>query len=85
MVSRKLTITGTAAACVACCAPLVIPLVWPALVAAGLVGIDGEMRALGLRPDGEAWTIAVEAPDPDSRAPHSSAGLEKLSGDAGVL
>ncbi len=40
-------------------------------IAAGLVGIDGEMRALGLRPDGEAWTIAVEAPDPDSRAPHS--------------
>ena len=40
-------------------------------ISAGLVGIDGEMRALGLRPDGEAWTIAVEAPDPDSRAPHS--------------
>jgi thiamine biosynthesis lipoprotein len=29
---------------------------------AGLVGIDGEMRALGLRPDGKASTIAVEAP-----------------------
>ncbi len=36
-----------------------------------LVGIDGEMRALGLRPDGRPWTIAVEAPDPDRRAPHS--------------
>ncbi len=40
-------------------------------IAAGLVGIDGEMRALSLRPDGTAWTIAVEAPDPDRRTPHS--------------
>jgi thiamine biosynthesis lipoprotein len=38
---------------------------------AGLVGIDGEMRALGLRPDGGAWIVAVEAPDRDRRAPHS--------------
>lgn len=38
MVSRKLAITGTIAACAACCAPLVVPLFWPALVAAGLVG-----------------------------------------------
>lgn len=36
-----------------------------------LVGIDGEMRAMGSRPDGEAWTVAVERPDPDRRAPHS--------------
>jgi thiamine biosynthesis lipoprotein len=41
-----------------------------------LVGIDGEMRALGLRPDGEAWTIAVEAPDPDRRTPHSILALQ---------
>ncbi len=41
-----------------------------------LVGIDGEMRALGLRPDGKAWTIAVEAPDPERRAPHSILGLQ---------
>ena len=40
-------------------------------ITAGLVGIDGEMRALGLRPDGSAWTVAVEAPDPERRAPHS--------------
>lgn len=40
-------------------------------IQAGLVGIDGEMRALGTRPDGEAWSIAVEAPDPDRRAAHS--------------
>ncbi len=42
---------------------------------AGLVGIDGEMRALGLRPDGEAWTVAVEAPDPAHRTPHSLLAL----------
>lgn len=45
-------------------------------IEAGLVGIDGEMRAMGLRPDGEAWTIAVEAPDPDRRAPHSVLSLQ---------
>lgn len=45
-------------------------------IEAGLVGIDGEMRAKGLRPDGEAWTIAVEAPDPDCRAPHSILSLQ---------
>jgi thiamine biosynthesis lipoprotein len=45
-------------------------------IEAGLVGIDGEMRALGLRPDGEAWTIAVEAPDPGRRAPHSILSLQ---------
>lgn len=40
-------------------------------LSAGLVGIDGEMRGFGLRPDGAAWVIAVEAPDTDRRAPHS--------------
>ena len=40
-------------------------------IADALVGIDGEMRAMGLRPDGAAWTVAVEAPDPDRRAPHA--------------
>lgn len=41
-----------------------------------LVGIDGEMRALGLRPDGSAWSIAVEAPDPTRRTPHSVLTLQ---------
>ncbi|WP_338721261.1 FAD:protein FMN transferase [Devosia sp. XK-2] len=49
-------------------------------VADALVGIDGEMRAMGLRPDGEAWTIAVELPDVERRTPHSILAL----GDAGV-
>ncbi len=40
-----------------------------------LVGIDGEMRALGFRPDGQGWTIAVEAPEPGRRAPHSILAL----------
>lgn len=45
-----------------------------------LVGIDGEMRAMGLRPDGSVWTIAVEGPDHHRRAPHSILTLQ----DAGV-
>lgn len=45
-------------------------------VTCGLVGIDGEMRAMGLRPDGAPWTIAVEAPDPDRRAPHAILALQ---------
>jgi thiamine biosynthesis lipoprotein len=45
-------------------------------VSSALVGIDGEMRALGLRPDGSPWTVAVEAPDADHRAPHSILALQ---------
>lgn len=41
-----------------------------------LVGIDGEMRALGLRPDGRPWTIAIETPDPERRAPNSILALQ---------
>ncbi|NCQ25213.1 MAG: thiamine biosynthesis protein ApbE [Rhodobacteraceae bacterium CG17_big_fil_post_rev_8_21_14_2_50_63_15] len=48
-------------------------------ITAGLVGIDGEMRALGLRPDGTPWSIAVESPDPLRRAPHSVLGLEEAA------
>jgi thiamine biosynthesis lipoprotein len=45
-------------------------------ITAFLVGIDGEMRAAGLRPDGEPWTIAVEQPDVDRRAAHAVLALE---------
>lgn len=38
---------------------------------AGLFSIDGELRALGTQPDGRAWTIAVEEPALNARAPHS--------------
>ena len=41
-----------------------------------LVGIDGEMRAAGLRPDGEPWTIAVEQPDTTRRAAQAVLALE---------
>ena len=37
----------------------------------GLVGIVGEIPVLGLRPGKGPWTIAVEVPDPEHRAPHS--------------
>ena len=42
----------------------------------GLVGIDGEMRAMGLRPDGEPWSIAIESPETDHRNPHSIVSLQ---------
>lgn len=45
-------------------------------ISSALVGIDGEMRACGLRPDGQPWTIAIEAPDPVRRAPHSLLALQ---------
>lgn len=43
---------------------------------AALVGIDGEMRAMGLRPDGSPWMIAVEAPNRSRRAPHAILALQ---------
>lgn len=48
-------------------------------IVAALVGIDGEMRASGLRPDGEAWTIAVETPDPGRRTPHAILALQNAA------
>jgi thiamine biosynthesis lipoprotein len=42
----------------------------------GLISIDGELRALGLRPDGEPWAVAIEAPDPEIRKPHSILSLQ---------
>jgi len=41
-----------------------------------LVGIDGEMRASGLRPDGRPWSIAIEQPDDERRAAHSVLELQ---------
>ena len=34
---------------------------------AWLVGIDGEMRARGVKPDGRAWAVALEQPVPGAR------------------
>lgn len=33
-----------------------------------LIGIDGELRARGRKPDGSAWSVAVEVPDYERRA-----------------
>ena len=41
-----------------------------------LVGIDGELRAIGVQPDGSSWTIAVECPDHSIRAPFAILALE---------
>jgi thiamine biosynthesis lipoprotein len=45
-----------------------------------LVGIDGEMRARGAKPDGSSWSIALESPEDDRRA---AMGVIEL-GDAAV-
>jgi thiamine biosynthesis lipoprotein len=45
-------------------------------IPAALVGIDGELRALGTQPDGSPWAIAVERPDPATRAPYAILALE---------
>ena len=37
-------------------------------VASFLVGIDGELRAAGPKPDGGAWIVGQERPDRDTRA-----------------
>lgn len=37
-------------------------------IASWLVGIDGEMRSRGAKPDGAPWAIALEAPDEERRA-----------------
>ncbi|MCD2172273.1 FAD:protein FMN transferase [Rhizobium sp. C4] len=37
----------------------------------GLFAIDGELVALGQRPDGGDWAVAVEKPDYGVRSPHS--------------
>lgn len=44
-------------------------------IPAALLAIDGDLRAVGLRPDGSAWTVAIEKPDDAVRAPHSCLGL----------
>jgi thiamine biosynthesis lipoprotein len=41
-----------------------------------LVGIDGEMRARGGRPDGSPWAIALESPEEGRRAAMGVIGLE---------
>ena len=48
-------------------------------VSNALFGLDGEMRALGKRPDGHPWGIAVEAPEPGRR---SASGLIELHDSA---
>jgi len=40
-----------------------------------LVSIDGEMRARGRKPDGGAWAIGIERPDPTARG---AAGVVEL-------
>ncbi len=36
-------------------------------IAAFAVEVGGEVRALGVKPDGSPWRVGIEAPDPDAR------------------
>lgn len=45
-------------------------------ISGALVAIDGELRAIGLQPDGSPWAVAVERPDPEARAPHAILALQ---------
>lgn len=49
-------------------------------ITAYLVGIDGEMRARGLKPDGQAWCVAIEKP---KRGVREVMGVMELS-DAAI-
>jgi len=40
-----------------------------------LCGLDGELVARGLRPDGQPWAVALEQPDPTRRAGRSMVEL----------
>lgn len=44
-----------------------------------LVGLDGEIRAAGQRPDGRPWAVALESPD---RCRRQARGLLELTGGA---
>lgn len=41
-----------------------------------LVEIGGELRAKGTKPDGEPWSVGVEAPNPDGRVLHLGVTLD---------
>jgi len=49
-------------------------------ISAWIVGIDGELRSRGAKPDGSAWAVALEAPEDERR---SAMGVIEL-GDAAV-
>jgi len=45
-------------------------------ITGALLAIDGELRAIGLQPDGTPWTVAIERPDNGERVPHSIIALQ---------
>ncbi|MET3614109.1 thiamine biosynthesis lipoprotein [Rhizobium aquaticum] len=45
----------------------------------GLFAIDGELVALGCRPDGRDWAVAIEKPDYGIRSPHSMLELQNTA------
>ncbi len=48
-------------------------------IGCALVGLDGELRAKGVQADGTPWTVAIERPDYEIRAPISMIELVDAS------
>jgi FAD:protein FMN transferase len=46
------------------------------LISDALLSIDGELRGIGLKPDGSPWTIAIEDPDYSTRKAMAIVALE---------
>jgi thiamine biosynthesis lipoprotein len=44
-----------------------------------LCSIDGEVRALGPRRDGQAWAVGIDAPEDTSRGRHSVVALDDMA------
>ena len=44
-----------------------------------LLSIDGELRGIGLQPDGSPWSIAIEDPDYSTRKPMAIVALENAA------
>jgi thiamine biosynthesis lipoprotein len=44
-----------------------------------LCSIDGEVRALGPRRDGQAWAVGIDAPDDAARGRHSVVALDDMA------
>ena len=45
-------------------------------LSSALVGLDGELRAKGVQPDGTPWAVAIEKPDYNKREPLSMLHLQ---------
>ena len=48
-------------------------------ITSGLVSLDGEMAARGIKSDGTSWAVALEQPDSPNRRAHSHVALQDVA------